>query len=188
MRATALFTLAALAGVAACDDDLGPLNWDSLPDTVAIYSLARPELLGLPSALNVASVNARVEVVRVELPGATGLWDVALSEEGGGFVLLPAGAVQGVTVRPGIAVVEGEAFEDVLRAPGDTAAYTRSAPVPVRTDVVYVIRSGQRPTSACVYYAKARAVALDASAGRLEIEVVRNPYCRDRYLVPPDER
>lgn len=186
MRGTALLTLAALAGVTACDDGFGPFNWDSTPDTIAVYSLARQELLGLPSAIDLAS--GIVQAVRVEVPGASGAWDVALTEEGGQFVLLPAGAISGIGLRPGIAVIEGQAFEDVVRAPRDTAAYSRTEPVPVRTDVVYVIRSGRRAGTSCVYYAKATATAVDADAGRVELQVVRNPLCSDRFLVPPDER
>jgi len=176
--------LAAFAGVTGCDDDFGPFPWDATPDTLAVYSLAREELHGLPAAIDFVSV----QVVRVDQPGASGLWDVALSELDGEFVLLPAGAVSGIGLRPGIAVIEDQAFEDVVRAPRDTAAYTRTEPVPVRTDVVYVIRTGRRTGSSCSYFAKAEVVTADADAGRVEIQVVRNINCNDRDLVPPDER
>jgi len=176
--------LAALAGVAGCDDDFGPFPWDSTPTVVSVYSLAREDLHGLPAAIDFLSVSA----IRVDLPGASGTWDVALSEIDGEFVLLPAGVISGIGMRPGIAVIEDQAFEDVLRAPRDTTAYTRTEPVPVRTDVVYVIRTGRRAGSACVFYGKAEVVAVDENAGRVDISIVQNPLCNDRYLVPPDER
>jgi len=186
VRGKALLTLAALASATGCDDGFGPFDWNSTPDTVAVYSLARDELLGLPSALDFA--RGRVQLIRVDLPGASGLWDVALREVDGEFVLLPAGVVGGIGIRPGIAVVEDQAFEDVLRAPRDTAAYTRAEPVQVRTDAVYVIRSGRRAGTSCIYFAKAEVVAVDADEGRVDIRVVQNPYCNDRFLIPPSER
>ncbi len=184
MRGTALLMLAALAGVTGCDDDLGPFLWDSTPELVSVYSLARDELHGLPAAIDFTTVRA----IRVDLPGASGLWDVALSEVDGEFVLLPAGAISGIGLRPGIAVIEDQPFEDVLRAPRDTAAYTRTEPVPVRTDVVYVVRTGRRAGSGCVYFGKAQVATVDRDAGRVDVRIVQNPYCNDRFLVPPDER
>lgn len=184
MRITALLALAAITSAAACDDGFGPLNWDATPDTLAVYSLARSELRGLPSAIDLYNLQS----LRVEVPGVTGLWDVAFSEEGGQFILLPPSWFPGVSSRAGIAVIEDQSFEEVMRAPADSAAYSITEPVPVRMDAVYVFRTGRRPTSSCIYYAKATAVALDAEAGRLEMQVVRNPVCADRYLVPPDQR
>jgi len=184
LRGTAVLLLAALAGVAGCDDDFGPFPWDSTPITVSVYSLAREELHGLPAAIDFTTVQA----MRVDLPGASGLWDIALSEVDGEFVWLPAGAISGIGLRPGIAVIENQAFEDVIRAPRDTAAYTWTEPVPVRTDVVYVIRAGRRTGSACVFYGKAEVVTVDDEAGRVDLSIVQNPVCNDRYLVPPDER
>jgi len=178
--------LAALVGVAGCDDDIGPFLWDGTPRTVSVYSLAREELHGLPAAIDFTTSQA----IRVDLPGASGSWDVALSEIDGEFVLLPAGSIPGIGLRPGIAVIEDQAFEDVVRAPRDTAAYTWTEPVPVRTDVVYVIRTGRRPGLLCAfyYYAKAEVTTIDRDAGRVDMRVVQNPYCNDRSLVPPDER
>lgn len=184
MRITALLALAAITGAAACDDGFGPINWLATPDTLAVYSLARSELRGLPSAIDLYNLQS----VRIEVPGMTGLWDVAFSEEGGQFVLLPPSWFPGVSSRAGIAVIEGQSFEEVIRAPADSASYSITEPVPVRTDVVYVFRTGRRPLSSCIYFAKATAVALDEEAGRLEMQIVRNPVCADRYLVPPDQR
>jgi len=181
---TAVLALAALVGVAGCDDEIGPWPWDSTPVTVSVYSLAREELHGLPAAVDFREVQA----IRVDLPGASGTWDVALSEVDGEVVLLPAGAISGIGLRPGIAVIEDQPFEDVVRAPRDTAAYAWTEPVPVRTDVVYVVRADRRLTFGCVYYGKAEVVTADRDAGRVDLRIVQNPICNDRFLVPPDER
>jgi hypothetical protein len=184
VRITALLALAGITTVAACDDGLGPEFWIDTPVTITVYSLARSELRGLPSAIDVFELEPR----RVDVAGMTGFWDVAFSEENGQFVLLPPSWFPGVSSVAGIAVIEDQSFDEVIRAPGDSAAYSITDPVPVRTDVVYVFRSGRRVLSSCVWYAKAMAVALDEEAGRLEMEIVRNPLCGDRYLVPPDKR
>ena len=65
---TFLFVAAGVAtlGFAACDDDPFRINWEESPDTVLLYSLARPEL-NLPSAFN---LNTR-RLVQIETPGAT---------------------------------------------------------------------------------------------------------------------
>jgi hypothetical protein len=78
-------TILLLAGaVSACDDDpFGLRDWAAAPDTVLLYSLARPEL-NLASAFNFD----RRLVLRIEAPGSTGQWDVAVDTEGGRLVLL----------------------------------------------------------------------------------------------------
>jgi len=183
VRATALALVAAAGLAAACDDGFGPIRWEATPDTATLYSLARPELLGLPSAYDFVNLLP----VRVESPGATGQWDVALTEEAGTLALLPAGAVGTLPARAGIAVMRGRPFEAVDRAPGDTAAYERRRPVPVETGVVYVVRTAPRISSGCTYFAKVQPLVVDAVAGLFRFVVVRNPLCNDRALVPPED-
>jgi len=57
--------------------------------------------------------------------------------------------------------------------------------------IEYVIRSRREACGAFggtgVRYAKMKALALDAMAGSFRFEVVRNPYCNDRRLIPPED-
>lgn len=182
-----LAAAAAAAGATACGDDLsGPRNWQVTVDTVALYSLARPELQGLPAALDFVASGGRPVVV--EALGATGNWDIALSERGGEFVLLPPAAVAGVPeTTAAIAVIRDEAFAELARAPSDSAAYVHDAPVPLESGPVYVVRSHQNPNlGSCVYFAKVQLVDTDPSAGVARLRYTRNPLCNDRALVPPD--
>jgi hypothetical protein len=177
-----LLVFAALL-VAACDDPFGPEFWSDRPDTTQLYSAARPELAGLPSAFDF------VELVRyrIESPAATGSWDLALSEKDGGFVMIPAGSFEGIESRAGIAVTSATDLADVLEAPRDTAAFVRQ-PVPLTLGTVYVVRTRRASCgfTAGVRYAKFRAIEMDLAAGTMRFEFVRNPYCDNRSFVPPE--
>jgi len=179
----AALAAALLTGLAACGSDPFAFNWSDAPDTVVLYSLARPET-NLPSGYNFYS-SARVVV---EAPGATGSWDVALATDGADLVFLPPGAL-GVDSRARIAVLEGMALDEVTAAPADTAAFAVADTVPVRLGTTYVVRTGQRTGSfgtRCVYYAKVEAVEIDVAGGTLTFREVTNPVCNNRRLVPPD--
>lgn len=131
----AVFTAFAVGAVAtACGDDPFQVRWLESPDTVLLYSLARPEL-NLVSGFN---FQARFPII-IERATSTGDWDIAVDTRDGQIVLLPPGAL-GVRSRAGIAELPGEDFEDVIEAPDDTAAYTSTDPVPVRMGTIYVIR------------------------------------------------
>src|SRR5690606_36377996 len=81
--------VAALAtGLAACGDDPFAFNWSDRPDTVVLYSMARPEMT-VPSGFNFYAK----QKVPVEAPNATGNWDVALDTREGDLVFLPPGAL-----------------------------------------------------------------------------------------------
>lgn len=181
--ALAALSAALLVGVAACGDDPFAFDWSDAPDTVLVYSMARPEL-NLVSAYNFLQ-GARV---RVEAPAATGSWDLAVDTRDGQIVFLPPGALN-VTAEAGIAVLEGLTLDDVTRAPADTLLYVEDEPVPVRQGEIYVIRTNRQRGSfgrTCVYYAKAEAVDIDPVGGTLTFREVTNPVCNDRDLVPPD--
>lgn len=189
VRALSFLILAAATVTAGCDDDpFGYREWTADPDTASIHSLRRPELAGLPSAFNFGDASGPHGVV-VEIPTATGQWDVVLSEQQGGLVLAPAGAFPELPEAAGIATVDDVAFQDVTQAPGDTEDYVRSDAVPLQADRVYVVRS--RPVSTllgtCVYFAKLEPVALDTEAGRFEFAYVWNPNCNSRALDPSEE-
>ncbi len=181
----ALAAAAALLPIAAsaCGDDPFSFDWDHVPDTVVLYSMAREEP-NLPTGFSFFTG----AVVRIEAPNAVGTWDVALDTRDGGLVLLPPGAL-GVESRARIAALEGLALEDLREAPSDTSVYEATEPVPVTPGTIYVVRTHQRLGSfgtRCVYYAKAEAVDIDVEGGRLTFRYIENPVCNDRNLVPPE--
>lgn len=180
-----LVVLMALS-TAACEDPYGPRAWNPAPSTLLLYSASRVEYTGMVSAFDLAS--DPVMPLAIEAPGATGNWDFVLVDQPGGLALAPAGALDGLTARARIGVIEGRAFLDVREAPRDTAAYGTS-PQPLRTGVVYVMRSRR---SNCgfttgVRYAKLQLLELDQARGTASMAIVRNPYCDDRSLVPPEQ-
>ncbi|MBI4543621.1 MAG: hypothetical protein HY703_00310 [Gemmatimonadetes bacterium] len=183
MRVRIVLILAAAALAAGCGDDLGPLDWETRPDTVLLFSLARPEFLGLPSAYDFHNLRR----VAVESPAATGTWDVALSEASGGFVLLPAGVFAGADASAAIAVDSVQPFDQVRRAPGDTASFRRTQGVPVHGQRVYIVRTRALGALACVRYAKGQVVDADSAGGSVRFMFVANPNCNDRALVPPSK-
>lgn len=176
--------IAVVLTVTACDDPFGPQLWNADPVSVTLYSASRPEYVGMVSALDLAA--EPVAAVSIEAPGASGNWDMILIDMDGGLAFAPAGALEGFTSRARIAVIENQSFIEVTEAPRDTAAYTIN-PVPLRTDVVYVVRSRSSNCgfSAGVRYAKIQPVEVDVVSGIFRFAVVRNPYCEDRSLVPP---
>jgi len=186
-RARSLLVVVPLLALAlvstACDDDLFELDWTSFPDTVVLYSLANPQLQRA-SAFNFNSRTA----VRIEVPGATGQWDVALDTRAGQLVLLPPGAL-GVTSRARVASLPGQSFAQVQEAPADTLLYSASAAVPVNLNTTYVVRTDTRSTQfggQCVYFGKMQPLAIDVPAGTMEFVYDVSPVCNDRRLVPPD--
>ena len=86
-------------GLVACGSDPFAFPWQLSPDTVLLYSLARPEL-NLEAAYN---FNNRRKV-RVETATATGTWDVAVDTRGVQIVLLPPGAL-GVSSKASVAAL-----------------------------------------------------------------------------------
>jgi hypothetical protein len=183
MRAAHVVCAAALV-TAACGDGLGPLTWDATPVTGVIYSLARPELVGQPSAYDFVDLRRVV----VESPGATGGWDIALSEQNGQMVFLTAGAFPGIDDDILIAESTERVLTAVAEAPADTADYTRG-PVPVVEDRIYIIRTR---VAACItfgsgpFYGKFQVLSIDTAKGSIELAAVRNRYCNDRDLIPPE--
>lgn len=184
-RAPALIaaTAALLFGTVACGDDPFAFDWNDSPDTVQLYSLARPEL-NLVSAFNFLQDLP----VQVENPNSTGTWDVAVDTRGGNIVFLPPGALN-VEGAARIATLASMSLDDVTEAPSDTLLYVRNRAVPVRMGEVYVVRTNRQRGSfgrSCVYYAKVEAVTIDPVGGTLTFREVTNPVCNDRDLVPPD--
>lgn len=168
---------------AACGDDPFQVRWQAIPDTVDLYSMARPEL-NLPSALDFHNGTRW----RVQTPLATGRWDVALDTREGELVLLPPGAL-GIESRAAIAKIDSLTFDTLLEAPTDSASYAIDRPVPVQAGSVYAIRTHQIPGflgTLCVYYVKMEPLVIDAAAGRLTFRFIDSRSCNDPSLIPPD--
>ncbi len=180
-----LIPVLALAGL-GCGDDLGLGDWVAIPDTAVIYSLSRPELLRQPAAYDFVQLRRVV----VENPGVTGTWDVVLAEENGQFVIVPASNFPLLTMsRAAVGETTHATLEALREAPSDTAAYTRK-PLALRTGAVYVVRSRRDICfgfGSGVRYGKFQVVDMDATLGAVTIAAVRNPFCNDRKLIPPDE-
>ncbi|MGE0159287.1 MAG: hypothetical protein AB7T31_07720 [Gemmatimonadales bacterium] len=173
---------ALLVGLTACEDPL-VFPWDDQPDTVRLFSLARPEP-NLPSGFG---FHDKVRV-QVEQPNATGLWDLALDTEGASLVLKPPGAL-GITTRAGIATLGDIPFADVTEAPGDTLLYELDGAVPVTAGTVYAIRTNRQTGSfgsTCVFYAKMQPLSIDVGGGELQFQFVSSPVCNNRSLVSPE--
>jgi len=167
----------------ACSDDPFAIPWEEEPDTVTLFSLARPEL-NLPSGFNFSTRQR----IRVEAPASAGLWDIAVDTRAGAIVLLPPRALGVFTAGARIAVLEGETFGEVVEAPLDTASYTSTQPVQVQYGNIYVVRTNQRVGvfgAQCVYYAKLEPLAIDVGGGTLTFVFDANPVCNDPRLVPP---
>jgi len=170
-------------GLAGCGDDPFAFRWSGVPDTVVLYSLARPEL-NLSSGFDFFTSSS----VRVEAATSSGNWDVALDTRAGGLVFLPPGAL-GVDSRARIATLDGQSFDDVIEAPTDTAAYERFDAVPIRLGVTYIVQTGQNIGAfgtRCVYYAKVEPLVIDVPGGALTFRDITNPVCNDPKLIPPN--
>jgi hypothetical protein len=178
-----LLAAVAFATLTGCEDDPFEVRWNADPDTVRLYSLARPEP-NLPSGFAFFDRTR----IQVESPGSTGLWDVALDTENGELVLKPPGAL-GISARAAIATLGSVPFDDVDEAPGDTLLYELDDPVVMSTGTVYAIRTNRRTGNfgaTCVHYGKFEPLIVDAVGGEMEFRYVRSQVCNDRGLVPPD--
>lgn len=177
-RSITFLALALTLVLGGCDDGFEPLVWGNFPDTVALFSLARPEYVDRPSAYDMA---AEVAVVVEQQRANPATFDVAVTEDDEGtFQLLPAGLFADFDIRPGIFHHPSATFESLMRAPREGFEFEQ----PVRADTtgVYVIRSRQAPNG-CFYYGKLEVLELDP-AGIMTIRALRNPNCSDRSLVP----
>lgn len=171
-----------LLPLAACDDGFTQ-EWVAVPDTIQLYSLSRPELVGRPSAYDFVNHAP----LAVEDLGATGQWDLALVDQGNELALVPASAFAGLVSRAGIATVTSRTLEEVEEAPRDTAAF-KITPVPIRLGTIYVVRTRRESCGfgTGVRYAKLEPLQIDLVQGTLKFRTILNPFCNDRALIPPD--
>jgi len=154
---------------------------DPTPDSVVLYSLTSP-IPNVPNALDIVSGG----YVQVEMPDASGTWDVALNSDADGFTLVPSEAL-GIPTYAGIWMTERASLDDVTQAPSDSTVYVRDRPVPLVSGNAYVFRS-RRTTDAygesCVYYSKAVLAEADLAMYRVTLAVISNRNCYDRNLDP----
>lgn len=157
-------------------------QWVAIQDSVTLYSLARPEYMAQPGAYD---FYGRTPVVVEETyNGEPAIFDMAVSEENGEMVLLPAGVFATLSITPGIAMdSSGTTFEELAVAPRD--GYVTDAPVPVRTDVIYAVRT-RTDRSGCSRYGKFEILEADPQ-GVLTFRQIRNNLCNDRELIPPED-
>lgn len=185
MRFVYYLMLASTTVIAACGDDrFGPRDWSDVPDTLQIYSVSRPDLLGLPSAYNGVGFQP---LVIVETGAA---WDFALAERDGEFVMLPRSATETDDTTAALATIGEVTLDEVTEAPPNSEFSTQ--PVPIEIGTVYVLRTrrascGQFTSLSGSRFGKLEAIAVDAEEGTFEFAVVVNPQCNDRELVPPDD-
>ncbi len=178
-----LLVLGLLPALFACDDDLFRVDWREDPQTVLLYSLARPEL-NLLSAFDFVN---RVPV-RIESPDATGRWDLAVDTQDGDLVFLPPEAVGVTGSRARIIPMGPVAFDDLRMAPSDTTLYVGDRAVPIVLGHTYVIRTRQEYGfygQPCVYYGKLEPLAKDLEAETVTFVFDVSPVCNSRKLYPP---
>jgi len=184
LAASVFVVLVPLLGLlTACDDDLFQVNWEENPDTVLLYSLARPEL-NLLSGFDFIGRRA----VSIETPDATGKWDMVLDTYEDGLVFLPPGALGVDGTKAQIAPMGDMEFEAVDKAPSDTTLYISDQPVPVELGHVYVVRTREQAGyygRQCVYYGKFEPLEQDLVAGTLSFIFDVSPVCNSRKLYPP---
>lgn len=190
LRAVGLPALAAalvfLPVLAACGDEdpFGFNDWTLSPDTAFLYSLARPEL-NLASGFN---LNAR-QAIRVEAAGSTGSWDFLVNTVAQQMVFVTPSAV-GLETNAAIARIDGETFESIRSAPGDTTVYVRTEEVPIELGQLYVVRTNEQNGAfgqRCTYYGKIEPIEIDVQGGTLRFRYDSNPICNSRDLVPPED-
>lgn len=173
------FLLFSLLG---CEDDLFTVRWVSNPDTVRLYALSRTE----SNLVSGYDFHPRT-TVQIEAPRTGSEWDLAVDTMNGEFVWLPPGAL-GISSSSGLATLEGENWEEAVRAPSDTLRYSTHEPVPMRTRTVYVIRtrahSGLLGTQ-CNYYGKVEPLAINIPSGWVVFRYDMSRACNSRDLVPP---
>ncbi len=183
MRISRIFLPIVVLAVAACNDNLGPTAWSDVPDTVTLYSASRASLIGQPSGFDFSIPRSVV----LESATESGNFDMALTDQGGAFTLIPSGVVLGTYNRAGIATVKADSLHAIRQAPSDTAQFTTNTAVPIHVGDFLVIRSRR---VSCVlttgsYYAKLQVVAVNPDSGTMKMAYARNPYCGDQSLVPP---
>lgn len=186
-RSSVIFALTGLllSTLAACDDDPFAITWTANEGSARLFPLDRPEV-GLASAFDFLGRRA----VIVESPGATGNWDMAVDEVDGQISFVAPEAL-GIESGAGIAVFPDlTSLDEATEAPGDSASYAMTEPVPAEVGPVYVIRTREARgqfSQLCHFYGKFQVTELNATTGSVRFIYDLNPDCDDRSLIPDEQ-
>ncbi len=159
----------------ACGSSTGlpPASIENVVDTVTLFALeATP--LERPGAINLVSG----ETVRTD---RTDDFDISFTLDSTA-TLWPTLPV-GFEARSGIQQ-SSESFDQIIVAPDQD--YTTEEPVPIAVGDVLVMHSRPTPCfgSTLVIYGKVEVIAIDATAGTLDLKILINLNCGYRNLQP----
>jgi hypothetical protein len=183
MHARSVLIITMLCTPLGCDDSSEPEWFNTAPDTVLLYSLARAEHFGMPSAFDM--IYARRVVVEAE--GETGSWDFAVLDGVDGFSFVMPGAFPGLAATSSIMTANGTPFDALTEAP--RTGYD-SLGIALDAGAVYIVRTRtvtDASGNSCHYYGKLEPVEIDAILGTLLFRHLTNPTCNSRGLSPPED-
>lgn len=185
-----------VVALAACEDDPTSIYGENpvlAGDTLVLMTPDAARPVAEDTAGSALDIGSTVETRRPERVLDVGRWDVALRRRGTQLVLAPAPAIGGQQTQAGAGVtrpVTGSSFEQVADAT-DYGSFVTDSVVPLDANAVYVLRSrflcrDPLTGSAAGNYAKLQALAVDAAAGTVRLQIVGNLRCGDPRLSPND--
>lgn len=184
------YVLALALAAGACDDPTGfGAEPEILEDTVLVAA-PTAQNADLPTALDLTPEAHPDDLGRFpERLAHAEQWDLAVRVRNGELSLVPP-AVLGLTsqAQQRAAVAEpvtGRTFEQVDEAPA-SSQFKNDRVVPLRRDVVYVVRTRVSSRSGCTYFAKVQALEVDAARGTARVRVATSGFCGDVRLTPED--
>ena len=185
-RFWAALLLCSLVGVSSCGNDINTeYPRPSEPAELSLYDLVSGPI-DRPSAVNVVSGRAlgRPSAVRVDI---TERWDLVFAMVEGSPAWLPRGFFEALEVSSGVLATTLD-FDQVREAPEDRDLYEDEQPVPLTEGTTYVVRSRSDPDLSlpCRIYAKILVEAIQADPPRVDLQVIWNPNCDGRNLVPSE--
>jgi hypothetical protein len=149
-------------------------------DTTSLFAIDGTPV-GLASAYDIVVFPAGAVNTAHEVSGFDFVFNIT---PGGQGVLLPTGALPGLAKASGLQLT-GQQFDSIRTAPG--GGFMDSTAVNIQAGSVVIVRS--RPTT-CSYgptvyqYAKARILAVDTAARRMDMAILVNSNCGYRDLQP----
>jgi hypothetical protein len=172
----ALLLLPAAAALGACGDPFGGLDALVRTDSLEVASATGPS--AKPTAIDVANNSA---LVRPELPGQAGQWDLQVQQAGSTFSLVP---------NPGTTIYRGAGLLKTTRSftsPGSASRhsddYTRT-PVPIATGETYFVQTRQANLTCGTVpkYGVLKVLATLPDSGFVRLLVTSNQNCDDERL------
>lgn len=115
-------------------------------------------------------------------------WDFALRIRDGQLALLPAAALDIQSRAALTQALQGQTFEGLREAPGQSSFIT-TEPIVLTEGAVYAARSRDAVSAfgtTCPQFAKIKALDVDLTTGRAEIAIMTNERCGDPRLVPTE--